>query len=59
MVLRGDSLWSIAARSLGPGASDAQIVAELQRWFVTNQGVIGEDPDLIVPGLVLRAPHRL
>ncbi|MBE7700717.1 LysM peptidoglycan-binding domain-containing protein [Oerskovia sp. Sa1BUA8] len=59
VVLRGDSLWSLAARSLGQGATDAQIAVEWQRWFAANAEVIGQDPDLIRPGQVLVAPRTV
>ncbi|KRF40551.1 LysM domain-containing protein [Terrabacter sp. Soil810] len=55
-VRRGDSLWAIAARHLGPGASDAQVAHEWPRWYAANRDVVGEDPDLLVPGLQLRPP---
>ncbi|WP_256792672.1 LysM peptidoglycan-binding domain-containing protein [Terrabacter sp. Ter38] len=55
-VRRGDSLWTIAARHLGPGASDAQISREWPRWYAANRDVVGEDPDLIMPGVQLRPP---
>ncbi|MFC7491640.1 MULTISPECIES: LysM peptidoglycan-binding domain-containing protein [unclassified Knoellia] len=56
VVHRGDTLWSIAARHLGPQASDAEIAAAWPRWFAQNRGLIGDDPDLILPGQILRAP---
>ncbi len=56
VVRRGDSLWAIAARVLGPAASDAEIAATWPRWFDANRGVIGPDPDVITPGTVLRPP---
>ena len=55
-VHRGDSLWAIAARHLGPGVSDAQIAREWPRWYTANRDVIGDDPDLLVPGRQLRPP---
>nr|WP_281373198.1 LysM peptidoglycan-binding domain-containing protein [Kineococcus aurantiacus] len=54
VVHRGDSLWSIAERRCGPGADPAQVLAEQQRLHAVNAGVIGDDPDRIVPGQVLR-----
>ena len=57
VVLRGDSLWSIVARHLGPEASDAEVAAQWPRWHAANRSVIGDDPDLLLPGQVLRAPH--
>lgn len=56
VVRRGDSLWHLAARSLGPSATVAEIAAEWPRWWRANRDVIGADPDLIVPGARLRAP---
>lgn len=56
VVLRGDSLWSIAARHLGHGATAAQITAEWHRWLATNRDVIGADPNLILPGQELLRP---
>lgn len=55
-VRRGDTLWSIAARHLGTGATDAQIASEWPRWYAANRAVIGEDPGLIQPGQQLVAP---
>ena len=54
---RGDTLWSIAARHLGPDASDAEIAHAWPAWFEANRGVVGDDPDLLRPGQVLRAPE--
>ncbi|PZR51539.1 hypothetical protein DNL40_15975 [Xylanimonas oleitrophica] len=56
VVLRGDTLWDIAARALGGTPTDAQILAETVRWHDVNRDVIGADPDVILPGQVLRAP---
>lgn len=55
-VRPGDSLWSIAARHLAPGASDAQVDAAWRAWYAANRPVIGADPDLILPGQLLHAP---
>ena len=56
VVLRGDTLWSIAARHLGPAARAADIDAEWRRWLAANREVIGDDPNLILPGQLLRPP---
>jgi nucleoid-associated protein YgaU len=56
VVHRGDSLWSIAARGLGPDATDAEVAEAWPHWYAANRDVIGPDPDLILPGQVLRAP---
>ena len=56
VVAAGDSLWLIAARRLGPGASPADVAAETHRWYAANVAVIGANPDLLRPGQVLAAP---
>jgi nucleoid-associated protein YgaU len=55
-VHRGDTLWHIAARHLGPGASDAEIALEWPRWYAANSEVIGLDPDRLLPGQQLQPP---
>jgi len=57
VVRRGDSLWTIAARHLGPDVSDGEIARAWPAWFEANRTVIGDDPDLLRPGQVLRAPE--
>lgn len=56
VVVRGDTLWSIAARHLPADASPAQIDAAWRAWYQANRTVIGNDPDLILPGQRLLAP---
>jgi resuscitation-promoting factor RpfA len=56
VVMPGDCLWTIAATYLGPGASNAEIAAEWPRWYAANRQGIGADPNLLLPGMVLRAP---
>jgi LysM domain len=58
VVHRGDTLWAIAARHLGPAATAAQVAAEWPRWHAANRSTIGADPDLILPGQSLVAPQR-
>ena len=58
VVLPGDTLWDIAARSLGPRASTSAIARAWPAWFAANRSAIGDDPDLIVPGTVLQAPPQ-
>jgi nucleoid-associated protein YgaU len=55
-VRRGDCLWHIAERHLGPGATSAEITREWHRWYQANRDVIGDDPDLILVGQVFRVP---
>jgi hypothetical protein len=57
LVRTGDTLWAIAARHLGPGATTARVAAEWPRWYATNRPTIGRDPDLILPGQRLATPH--
>lgn len=56
VVRRGDTLWAIAARHLGPAATDADVAREWPRWWQANRGVIGGDPDVLLPGQVLVEP---
>lgn len=56
VVLRGDSLWTIAQRHLPPGATDAQIAADWPRWYSANRSVVGADPNLLLPGQRLVPP---
>ncbi len=59
VVHRGDSLWSIAARHLGVGATDAEVALEWPRWYGANRDVVGPDPGLLLPGQVLHAPETV
>jgi hypothetical protein len=56
VVHRGDTLWSIVARRIGPDASDAEVAAAWPAWHEANRSVIGDDPDLLVPGQQLQVP---
>jgi nucleoid-associated protein YgaU len=55
-VRPGDSLWLIAERALGPGATDARVAAYWPRIRARNAAVIGDDPDLIRPDQRLQLP---
>jgi nucleoid-associated protein YgaU len=60
VVEAGDCLWTIAAEALaatiGSEPSDAAVAAEWPRWYTLNRAAIGADPDLLLPGMLLRAP---
>jgi len=61
VVVRGDCLWDIAADHLHRQRPDVPAApADIQRavhaWWETNAAVIGPDPDLLLPGQVLRPP---
>ncbi|WP_202977019.1 LysM peptidoglycan-binding domain-containing protein [Ornithinimicrobium flavum] len=58
VVRRGDTLWDLCARHLGPQATSADIAQEWPRWYAANAEVIGPDPDLILPGQELVVPER-
>jgi nucleoid-associated protein YgaU len=57
-VKPGDSLWSIAARGLGGGATISQINTATQQWYAVNRAQIGSDPNLILPGQKLITPTK-
>lgn len=55
-VAAGDSLWSLAARQLGPAADPAAIASQWPKWYELNRAVIGHDPNLLLPGQLLKVP---
>ena len=61
VVVRGDCLWDIAAAWLDgqhPGApvTGADVARAAHAWWQTNAAVVGPDPDLLLPGQILRPP---
>ncbi|WP_121255267.1 LysM peptidoglycan-binding domain-containing protein [Nocardioides ferulae] len=56
VVRPGDSLWSIAASTLRPGATDAEIDSYWRTLHAHNRDVVGADPALIHPGQRLTLP---
>jgi len=58
VVEPGDCLWTIAARHLGPSASDADIDRYWRFVYERNRAVVGDDPNLIVPGQELVLPEE-
>jgi nucleoid-associated protein YgaU len=56
VVQAGDCLWRIAARQLGPGATNAAIDRAWRSIYAHNRAAIGDDPNLIHPGLTLTLP---
>jgi hypothetical protein len=56
VVRSGDTLWSIAARDLGPGHSDGDVARAWPAWYRANADRVGPDPSVIRPGERLRAP---
>lgn len=61
VVVRGDRLWHIAESHLlgrtGVPPTDAETARAVQAWWTANADVIGSDPDLLLPGQVLRPPE--
>jgi len=58
-VLRGDSLWKIARSVLelrGEATTGRQITNLWKAIYEVNRGVIGRDPNLILPGQELTIP---
>jgi hypothetical protein len=58
VVAPGDTLWSIAARTLPAQSPDAATARRWRAIYAANRSRIGPDPDLIVPGLRLRLPRK-
>lgn len=60
VVVRGDCLWEIASDHLrttsGRPPSAAEVVAGVSDWWAQNRDVVGDDPDLLLPGQVLTPP---
>lgn len=55
-VLAGDTLWDIVRSQLGSNASDIDVALEWPRWYEANKAVIGQNPDVLLPGQVLQPP---
>jgi nucleoid-associated protein YgaU len=54
VVQAGDTLWGVAAEDLGRRATPRAITERWHHLYAVNRAVIGPDPDLILPGQVLR-----
>lgn len=59
VVVRGESLWRIAAELLEPSAPDAAIARAWPLIYQANRSVIGDDPSLILPGQELTIPSEV
>lgn len=55
VVRPGESLWSIAAAT-SPTVADVDVDVRWRSIWAANRDVVGEDPDLILPGQRLRIP---
>ena len=61
-VARGDTLWNYTKRTLemtGRKASNANVTAFVDKLYAHNRGVIGTNPNLIVPGEAIVWPSGL
>jgi len=60
VVVRGDCLWDIASAHLRTAGaqppSTADVAGAVSAWWSENRTVIGDDPDLLLPGQVLTPP---
>lgn len=56
VIKTGDCLWDIAHNELGADATLFQIDQRWRQWWEHNRAVIGEDPHVLSPGTVLKAP---
>ncbi|MFF0904130.1 UNVERIFIED_CONTAM: LysM domain-containing protein [Kocuria sp. CPCC 205316] len=55
-VVRGDTLWSLAAAHLGPAASDEEVARAWPRWYELNRHVLADGPHRLLPGQRLLVP---
>lgn len=55
-VTAGDCLWALAARQLGALATAGDIAVQWQKWYALNASTIGNNPDLLQPGMLLLPP---
>lgn len=60
VVTPGDSLWAIAEQDLaartGGTPTEAEVAQAWPSWWAANRDTVGDDPDLIQPGLRLEPP---
>ena len=56
VVVRGDTLWEITERALGPAASADEVARTWHEVYEANRQVIGANPDVIRPGQTLTIP---
>lgn len=54
-----DTLWSIAAEHLPPGADDWEIARAWPIWWEEHAELIGDNPGQLKPGTVLEVPAQL
>ncbi|MDN5894561.1 MAG: LysM peptidoglycan-binding domain-containing protein [Nocardioides sp.] len=57
-VQPGDTLWGLASARLPETATDTGIDDAWRQIWAANRDLVGDDPDLIHPGSVLRMPDQ-
>jgi hypothetical protein len=57
VVAPGESLWTISAATVPPGATPSAIARASAAWYLRNRDVIGPNANLIHPGQVLVPPE--
>ncbi|GAA1759829.1 LysM domain-containing protein [Kocuria aegyptia] len=55
-VVRGDTLWSLAAGLLGPEATDEEVARAWPRWYDLNRHQLAAGPHRLLPGQRLLVP---
>jgi nucleoid-associated protein YgaU len=61
-IARGDTLWRLAKQTLsdtGRSTSNASVVSFVNQLYQHNRGVVGSDPNFIVPGQTIVWPTGL
>jgi nucleoid-associated protein YgaU len=58
-IKSGDSLWSIAAHSLGTSAGNGRVASAWKSIYAANRAALGPDPSQVASGIVLRLPQSV
>lgn len=61
VVRPGDSLWTLAEQELrdsGVSPTPTQVASAWPRWWAANRELVGDDPDLLLPGTSLSPPEQ-
>ena len=57
-MAQGDTLWGLAAARLPGGATNAKVAEAWPTWWAANRAVIGDNPNLLLPGQHLLPPDQ-
>lgn len=61
-VARGETLWKLTKevlRATGRSTSNANVAAHVYKLYAHNSGVVGSDPNLVLPGQMIVWPTGL